>query len=220
MMLPMVGRKRQAEVTFETSKGIIVVTLYNDTPIHRDNFIRNVKAGTYDGVLFHRCIRNFMIQSGDPTSRNARPGERLGEGDETAADRLPAEFRMPQHFHRRGALAAAREGDEYNPEKKSSSQQFYIVTGRTFSDEELNAQFQRVRKMTGKEDLWTPEIREAYRTVGGAPHLDGSYTVFGEVKKGMDVVDSIQAMATDSYDRPLEDIRIIRAKVSKRGRLR
>ena len=107
-MLPAMGRKRQAEITFETSKGDIVVTLYNDTPIHRDNFIRNVKAGIYDGVLFHRCIRNFMIQSGDPTSKNARPGEKLGEGDEKPSDRLTAEFRMPNHFHRRGVLAAAR----------------------------------------------------------------------------------------------------------------
>lgn len=220
MMLPAMGRKRQAEITFETSKGDIVVTLYNDTPIHRDNFIRNVKAGIYDGVLFHRCIRNFMIQSGDPTSKNARPGEKLGEGDEKPSDRLTAEFRMPNHFHRRGVLAAAREGDDYNPEKKSSSQQFYIVTGRTFSDEELDAQLQRVRKMTGTDDIWTPEIREAYRTVGGAPHLDGSYTVFGEVKKGMDVVDSIQTVATDTFDRPIEDIRIIRARVSKRVRFR
>ena len=216
MLMPAMARQRQAEVTFKTTMGDIVVVLYNDTPIHRDNFIRQVKSGTYDGVLFHRVIENFMIQSGDPTSKDAKPGQLLGEGDETPADRLTAEFRMPDHFHRRGVLAAAREGDDYNPEKKSSCQQFYIVTGRVFTEEELEKQYSRVKAMTGKDDIWTPEIREAYRSVGGAPHLDGSYTVFGEVGKGMEVVDKIQRVDTDRNNRPLEDIRILSAKVTKR----
>lgn len=218
MFMPTMGRKRQYEVTLYTTKGNIVMALYNDTPIHRDNFVAKVKAGAYDGVLFHRVINQFMVQGGDPLSKNARPGELLGEGNETVADHLPAEFRVPQHFHRRGALAAAREGDESNPERKSSSQQFYIVTGSTFDDAQLEAMLQRIAQMTGGEAVLTPEMREAYRTVGGAPHLDGSYTVFGEVLNGMEVVDSIQSVAIDAHDRPLEDIRILRAKVTKRRR--
>lgn len=218
MFMPTMGRKRQYEVTLYTTKGNIVVALYNDTPIHRDNFVAKVKAGAYDGVLFHRVINHFMVQCGDPLSKNAHPGELLGEGNETAADHLPAEFRVPQHFHRRGALAAAREGDESNPERKSSSQQFYIVTGSTFDDAQLEAMQQRIAQMTGGEAVLTLEMREAYRTVGGAPHLDGSYTVFGEVLNGMEVVDSIQSVATDAYNRPLKDIRILRAKVTKRRR--
>lgn len=176
------GAERRAEVTLTTTEGKIVVVLYNETPRHRDNFIRQVKRHTYDGVLFHRVISNFMIQGGDPLSKDAKPGERLGEGTDKPEEWLDPEIRLPEITHRRGVLAAAREGDDVNPEKKSSCQQFYIVTRET------------------------------------TPWLDGAYTVFGEVKEGMPVVERIEGVETDKYDRPLEDIRIIKARLTKRLR--
>ena len=159
-----------------------------------------------------------MIQTGDPLSRTAKPGEALGEGDEQPSDWLEPEFRLPQIFHHRGVVAAAREGDNANPQQKSSSQQFYIVTGRTWNDTQLDAQLRHSAWQTGDAPLLTPEMREAYRTVGGTPHLDGAYTVFGEVKEGMHVVETIEQAPTDANDRPTDDIRILRAKVTKRGK--
>lgn len=212
------ARERRAEVTFTTTEGTIVVELYNETPLHRDNFIHQVKHHLYDGVLFHRVINEFMIQGGDPVSKNAKPGEMLGEGTDTPDEWLEAEFRIPEIYHERGALAAAREGDSANPEKKSSPQQFYIVTGRTFTDAELDRLQQRISQMTKGQVVLTPEMRETYRTVGGTPHLDGSYTVYGRVVKGMEIVDSIQRVATDANDRPLQDVRILKAKVTKKAK--
>lgn len=217
IVLPIAGRHRRAEVTFYTTQGNIIVVLYNETPRHRNNFLHQVQSGTYDGVLFHRVIKDFMVQGGDPLSRTAQPGAALGDGDERSSDWLEPEFRLPHIYHHRGVLAAAREGDEVNPQQKSSSQQFYIVTGRTFDDAQLDKMLQRMEQASGSKPLLTPEMREDYRTRGGAPHLDGAYTVFGEVKKGMEVVKKIEAAATDANDRPLEDIRILRAKVTKRA---
>lgn len=194
-------------VEMQTSYGKIVILLYNDTPLHRDNFIKLVNNGVYDGLLFHRVIEGFMIQGGDPDSKNAKPGQRLGEGN--LGYNIAAEFR-PELFHKRGALAAAREGDDVNPQKASSSCQFYIVQGRVWNDMELN----RISQRYGQK--FSEEQREVYRTVGGAPHLDGSYTVYGEVVEGMDVVDKIAAAKRDGFDRPLEDIKIISAKVIKK----
>lgn len=211
-----VAKSRRAEVKLTTTEGVIVVQLYNETPIHRNNFIAQVKRHTYDGVLFHRVINEFMIQGGDPLSKTAGPGEHLGEGDETNADWLPPEFRIPDIYHRRGVLAAAREGDDVNPEKKSSCQQFYIVTGKTFDDETLDRMQATISKRTKGGVVLTKEMRETYKSVGGTPHLDGSYTVFGEVIKGMDIVDHIQKVETNKEDRPLKDIRILKAKVSRK----
>ena len=194
-------------VEMQTTYGKIEVLLYDDTPLHRDNFIKLVNDGVYDGVLFHRVIEGFMIQGGDPDSKNAKPGQMLGEGN--LGYNIPAEFR-PNLFHKRGALAAAREGDDVNPEKESSSSQFYIVQGRVWSDADL----EKVAKHYGIQ--FTEEQRKVYRTVGGAPHLDGSYTVYGEVVEGMDVVDNIAAAKRDRFDRPLEDIKIISTKVIKK----
>lgn len=208
--------ERRAQVTFTTTEGTIVVELYNETPLHRDNFLLQVKNHLYDGVLFHRVINEFMIQGGDPVSKDAKPGDMLGEGTDTPDEWLPAEFRVPEFYHVRGSLAAAREGDGVNPEKKSSPQQFYIVTGRTFTDAQLDGLQQRITQMTRGAVTLTPEMREAYRTVGGAPHLDGSYTVYGRVIEGMDIVDRIQRVDTDANDRPLQDIRILKAKVTKK----
>lgn len=173
--------ERRTEVTLTTTEGKIVLVLYSETPRHRDNFIYQVKHHTYDGVLFHRVISNFMVQAGDPLSKNAQPGQLLGEGTDKPDEWLMPEFRLPEITHRRGVLAAAREGDEVNPEKKSSTQQFYIVTRET------------------------------------TPWLDGGYTIFGEVLSGMDVVDRIEKAETDSNNRPLNDIRILKAKVTHKG---
>ena len=238
-------------VNIETSEGTITVRLYEDTPLHRENFVKLVKEGYYDGLLFHRVIDHFMIQGGDPDSRGAAPGVLLGESD--PGYMIDAEFR-PSHFHKKGALAAAREGDAENPERRSSGSQFYLVQGNVFTPEELGNTVARVneyRRMAVYERLksqcaamldslqslgdqqglaalsesltarcdslsrteqltLTPEQREAYTTLGGTPHLDGQYTVFGEITDGMEVLERIAAVATDSNDRPLQDVVIRR----------
>lgn len=196
-------------VVMETSKGTIRIELYNETPLHRDNFIRLVKEGFYDGLLFHRVISSFMIQGGDPASRNAIKGQMPGASADTAT--IPAEIRFPALFHKRGALCAAREGDSGNPQRASSASQFYIVYGTRFNDEMLDQVQKRLDSKTNGAVKLTAEVREAYKTKGGTPHLDGQYTVFGEVTESMDVVKEIQWADTDENDRPIEDIRIIKA---------
>ena len=186
-------------VKIETTYGDIVVKLYNETPKHRDNFLKLVKEGTYDGVLFHRVIQNFMIQGGDPNSRNAKKGEMLGNGE--LGYTLPAEF-VPSLYHKKGALAAARQADQVNPEKRSSSCQFYIVQGEKWGAEKLK----RVETSMGKS--FTKEQAEVYATLGGTPFLDGDYTVFGEVVEGLEVVDKIAAVACGPMNRPLEDVKM------------
>ena len=205
MLLSCAGNKTLTEpqVMISTNKGDIVVKLYNETPIHRDNFLKLAETGALDSTLFHRVIKDFMIQGGDPDSRGAAPGVMLGEGE--VGEPLPAEFRYPQLFHKRGVLAAAREGDDVNPERKSSSSQFYIVWGRVFeTDSLLDARYEQTKRY-GTAPI-ADEVRETYRTIGGTPHLDGIYTVFGEVVSGLDVVDIIQNVETDDNDRPLEDV--------------
>ncbi|MBP5547153.1 MAG: peptidylprolyl isomerase [Bacteroidales bacterium] len=194
-------------VELQTSYGKIVLLLYDDTPLHRDNFIKLVNDKVYDGLLFHRVIEGFMIQGGDPDSKNAKAGQMLGEGD--LGYTIPAEFRE-NHINKRGALCAARQGDDVNPKKESSASQFYIVQGRTWNDDDMNMMERRFGKH------YTAEQRKIYAEEGGAPHLDGDYTVYGEVVEGMDVVDRIAAAKRDRFDRPLEDIKIISAKVIKK----
>ena len=202
--------KKEDHVVLETTMGTIELKLYDATPLHRDNFRNLVREGAYDSLLFHRVIKDFMIQGGDPDSKNAAPGMLLGEGDKPYT--VPAEFRLDEGiFHRRGVLAAAREGDDVNPEQRSSAMQFYIVWGRVFDEAGLDQIQERLDRRTGGRVKLTPEMREVYKTTGGTPHLDGQYTVFGEVVSGLDVVDTIQQVATDDNDRPLEDVRIIRA---------
>lgn len=202
--------KKEDHVVLETTMGTIELKLYDATPLHRDNFRNLVREGAYDSLLFHRVIKDFMIQGGDPDSKNAAPGMLLGEGDKPYT--VPAEFRLDEGiFHRRGVLAAAREGDDVNPEQRSSAMQFYIVWGRVFDEAGLDQIQERLDLRTGGRVKLTPEMREVYKTTGGTPHLDGQYTVFGEVVSGLDVVDAIQQVATDDNDRPLEDVRIIRA---------
>ena len=243
-------------VQLHTTDGDITVLLYGDTPRHQANFLKLVNEGFYNNTLFHRVISDFMIQAGDPDSRDAKPGQQLGAGDPGYT--LEAEIDYPHHFHKRGALAAARQGDQVNPQKRSSGSQFYIVTGQKLGDAELaqlgqqglfkqkqayfqqlatkhmaeirnmqasgdQAGLQRLQEQLVNEteehfkdtaaDAVPADVKEAYKTVGGAPHLDREYTVFGEVVKGMDVVDKIEKAETDRADRPVQDIRIISAKV-------
>jgi cyclophilin family peptidyl-prolyl cis-trans isomerase len=184
-----------------TPYGKITILLYDETPLHRDNFIKLVKQHFYDSLLFHRVIKNFMIQGGDPTSKHALPGDTtLGNGD--VGYTIPAEFNT-KLFHKKGVLAAAREGDDVNPAKASSGCQFYIVQGKIFTDSSLNVvETKRLKRKI-------PDYqREVYKTIGGTPHLDMNYTVFGEVVKGLDVVDKIAAEPTNKRDRPLNDIRM------------
>jgi cyclophilin family peptidyl-prolyl cis-trans isomerase len=200
------AQNRGVTLKMSTTEGDIVLLLYNDTPKHRDNFMKLAKNGTYDGLLFHRVIKNFMIQGGDPKSRDAKPGQPLGDG--TLGYTVPAEF-SANHIHKKGALCAARQGDEVNPRKESSASQFYIVQGNVWD----NATLDMMEARFGKK--FTPEQRKVYTTVGGTPHLDGDYTVFGEVIEGMDVVDKIASAQCDRMDRPVKDIRILSVKIVK-----
>ena len=246
----------ETKLKIETTAGDIIVKLYNETPKHRENFIKLAQNGTYEGTLFHRVIKDFMIQAGDPDSKDAPKGKMLGAGD--VGYTVPAEFVYPKYFHKRGALSAARQGDQVNPEKASSGCQFYIVTGKVYTDSTLlnmetqmnNMRFNNAfnalaakhakeiykmrrnndqeglmnlqdtliaqveKQMAGQPEFrFTPEQVKAYTTVGGTPHLDNEYTVFGEVVEGMDVVDKIQQMKTDRNDRPEEDVKIKKVEV-------
>ena len=247
--------EKRTLVKLETTMGNITVALYNETPKHRDNFIKLVKEGVYDSTLFHRVIKQFMIQAGDPDSKNASDTAMLGSGD--VGYTIPAEFN-PKFFHKKGVLAAARQGDDVNPEKASSGCQFYIVTGRKFTEPQLLGMENKIneqreealfdslarqhmkeiykmrkagdnagllelqdtleaqaRELADKEEKFrfTPEQIKAYSTIGRAPHLDGSYTVFGEVTEGMEVVDNIEIAKTNRADRPIENIRILKASI-------
>ena len=201
------------QVLLQTSKGDIVLELYNETPRHRDNFLKLVRSGYYDGVLWHRVIADFMIQTCDSTTRHAKPGASVGEYDLNY--RLPAEIIYPKYFHKRGVLAAAREGDSMNPKRESSAAQFYIVWGTTYSSMALDKMQARLDEATGGKVQLTPEVRDAYRKYGGTPHLDGQYTVFGEVVKGLNVVRDIDYVETDDDDRPVWDVKILKAVVLK-----
>ena len=241
----------ETKVLVETSLGNIVVRLYDETPQHRDNFVKLVESGYYNDLIFHRVIKDFMIQGGDPDSRNASPSAHLGAGGPSYT--IPAEFVYPKYFHKRGALSAARQGDQVNPQRASSGSQFYIVTGQVYTPEQfqqmegqkmqqlMNSHFQQLAMERQAEirslyaagnqaglqklqdelvaqtekyfeehpvEAFTPEQKQAYTTVGGTPHLDGEYTVFGEVEEGMDVVDKIQNVRTNPEDRPLVDVRM------------
>jgi len=211
-VIPTQARKKEkrAVVRIETSCGSIRVALSDDTPLHRDNFLKLAAEGFYDGTLFHRCIKDFMIQGGDPDSRNAPKDSLLGNGD--TGYTIPAEFCLPYWYHWRGALAAAREPDDVNPEQNSSGCQFYIVYGK----KQTPADIKKVRSMLGEKGIeLTSQMISDYEMRGGTPHLDGQYTVFGEVIEGMDVVKQIQAVATDSNDRPLEDVVILKMTVEQ-----
>jgi len=249
-----VKKDTQSIVRFETNYGKISVKLYDETPKHRDNFLKLVNEGFYSGVLFHRVIADFMIQAGDPDSKDAKSGKSLGSGD--VGYTIPAEFVYPQFYHKRGVLSAARQGDESNPKKASSGCQFYIVQGRTFTDKELDSieksnknkleealfhemlktrqdevkryRMERsqpkldalrdsilvgVREQMQKNPTYklTEQQRNDYKTLGGTPHLDGEYTVFGEVIEGLDVVTKISKVKTGRNDRPVEDIKVLKA---------
>ncbi len=205
------NRDLHRDIAVVTTRGTLVLRLSDSTPLHRDNFLRLVKTQFYDSVLFHRVIKNFMIQAGDPTSRRAADSTELGGGDTTY--KVPAEFRATL-FHHKGSLAAAREGDNVNPTRASSGTQFYIVQGRRFTDAGLDSLEQG--RLKGRKI--PPAQREVYKTEGGAPHLDQSYTVFGEVVRGLDVVDSIAAVPTTGrpFDRPLGPVRILKMRLIRR----
>jgi cyclophilin family peptidyl-prolyl cis-trans isomerase len=188
-------KEKNTYVLVSTGYGDMVLKLYNETPLHRDNFKKLVSEKFYDSLLFHRVIKDFMIQGGDPQSKNAKPGQMLGDGEVQGVARIPAEFN-PALYHKKGALAAARDG---NPEKASSNCQFYIVQGRKFTDADLD----NLQKRNGMN--YTAEQREMYKNIGGTPHLDNNYTVYGEVVSGMEVIDKIAAVNTASADRPIAD---------------
>ena len=202
------------DVAILTTKGTILIRLSDSTPFHRDNFLLLGKRGYYDSLLFHRVIRNFMIQSGDPDSRNGHPGKPMSQGGSGGPGyTIPAEFRSTL-FHKRGALGAARTGDDVNPARASSGSQFYIVQGKRFTDTQLDS----VETFRLKGRKIPASQRAVYRDIGGAPHLDQHYTVFGEVIEGMDVVDSIAAVRTSGapLDRPLAEVRILNMKLVRR----
>ena len=201
----------RAEVEFQTTEGNIRIALFNETPQHRDNFMKLVRMEFYDSLLFHRVIKDFMIQGGDLHSKHAEPGILLGEGELDYT--IEPEFRLPQIYHRRGVIASARESDRVNPERRSGAAQFYIVWGKIYDDKRLAKVQERLDSATNGQVKLTPEMIETYKTVGGTPHLDGQYTVFGEVTQGLDIVERIMQAETDKNDRPLKDVRILKVKI-------
>ena len=201
----------RAEVELQTTEGNIRIALFNETPQHRDNFMKLVRMQFYDSLLIHRVIKDFMIQGGDLQSRHAKPGQLLGTGELDYTQE--PEFRLPQIYHRRGMVAAARESDRVNPERRSGAAQFYIVWGKVYDDKRLAKVQERLDSATNGQVKLTPEMIETYKTVGGTPHLDGQYTVFGEVIQGLDIVERIQQVETDKNDRPVNDIRILSVKI-------
>lgn len=219
LICPTISAKRKENgtiVRIYTTEGNITVKLYDDTPQHKENFLQLVRSGKYNGLLFHRVIKNFMIQGGNPESKNAPKGKELGGGD--LGYTLPAEIKFPEHYHKYGALAAARTGDNVNPQKRSSASQFYIVTGKQYSEDELQGMEKSItQRLALKEPFrYSNEQRVMYKTFGGTPHLDGTYTVFGEVIKGFDVLEKIQNAATNQQDRPKEDIKILKTKIIRK----
>lgn len=204
---PLFAQKKAQEpkrprVEIRTELGTIIVELYNETPQHRDNFLKLVKEHYYDSLLWHRIIPAFMVQGGDPDSKRAQPGQPLGMGGPGYT--VPAEI-DPRFIHKKGALAAARQGDQVNPERRSSGSQFYIVQGKTYTAAEMQMMADRMSR-SGATFTYTPEMIEAYTKLGGAPHLDGSYTIFGEVVEGLDVIDRLVAVQRNPQDRPLTDV--------------
>lgn len=191
------AKPKHQYVKIKTAQGECIIKLYNETPLHRDNFLKLTKEGIFNGVLFHRVIKDFMIQGGDPDSKTAVKGALLGEG--TVGYTVPAEFR-DSLFHKKGVLAAARDD---NPEKASSGSQFYLVQGKKFTDEQLDA----IEKNRLKFKIPAAQ-REVYKTLGGAPHLDRNYTVYGEIVKGIEMVDKIAVVETDGNNRPLNDVKM------------
>jgi len=204
--------RKKRDVLLQTSMGDIVIRLSDSTPLHRDNFLKLVKTHFYDSVLFHRVIQNFMIQGGDPDSKTAPAGKPLGNGGPSY--RIPAEFRSTL-FHKKGVIAAARDN---NPEKSSSGSQFYLTQGKVFTDAGLDSvETYRIKRKIPAEQ------REVYKTLGGVPHLDQNYTVYGEVIKGIEVIDKIAAVPTSrgaDRDRPRENVMIVKAKLIKRKKVR
>lgn len=202
------AQEEETLVLIDIDMGKIKVKLFNDTPLHRDNFIKHVEENTYNDLLFHRVIKQFMIQAGDVNSKDAPLDSILGSGD--LDYRIPAEIIYPKYYHKRGALCAARSSDDVNPEKESSATQFYIVTGKFYTEHELD----KMEREQNKK--FTPEERQSYMLEGGAPHLDGNYTVFGEVVSGQKVVDKIQLVMTNMNDRPLKNIKIKSMSIVKK----
>ncbi len=192
-------------VGISTSYGDITIRLYDKTPLHRDNFLKLAGEKYFDNTLFHRVIQNFVIQGGDPDSKTAKPGQMLGDGGPSYT--IPFEY-VPEYYHKRGAVGMGRENDDINPSMASAGSQFYIVQGKKFTEASLDTVYKKVIKHHKNAQNWTlsKDQRKAYTTSGGIPHLDGFYTVFGEVISGMDVVDKIAAVKKDSNDRPLVDI--------------
>ncbi len=198
-------KEKNYYVSIETEQGASIVRLYNETPLHRDNFLKLTREGFYNGLLFHRVIKDFMIQGGDPDSKTADSTQSLGSGD--VGYRIPAEFNE-KLFHKKGVLAAARDN---NPEKESSGAQFYLVQGKVWTDSLLNA------TETNRLKFKIPENqREVYKTIGGTPHLDRNYTVYGEVVKGVDMIDKVAVTPTRKGDRPINDVRMFVRELKKK----
>lgn len=205
LLAPLSLWAQKYRVILKTTKGTIKMELYDGTPLHRDNFVKLAKSHFYNGILFHRVINQFMIQAGDPDSKTAKVGDFLGEGD--VKYKIPAEIFPEKYYHKRGALGMARDD---NPEKMSSGAQFYIVTGKIQTDSLL-----KIAQSRSGYHISLPH-QNVYKKIGGAPHLDNNYTVFGEVLKGQSVADAIAATKRDKNDRPLQDIRILSMKVHKK----
>ncbi len=197
-------KNKRTKILIETTLGDITVELYNETEYHKNNFIKLVKDKYYDGILFHRVIKDFMVQTGDPESKTANSEKTLGSGGPGYT--LPAEI-VPKYYHKKGALSAARTGDGGNPTRRSSGSQFYLVTGKKYTNVELDKLEARLKTKITKEQ------RKIYTSIGGTPFLDAQYTVFGEIIEGLDVIDKIQIVKTKKGDRPIKDVKIMKMKI-------